>query len=127
MDILNKLLNEYETLKGQFVICNNIVYRFIGIVKDDCDYYYCLYDGNKVYYMTCVAADTILPLKGNILDKYYESFVETAKYNSLEQPTHFLYRRVNKEDVDKYIELKKQEIINSITDTIVYGLCFDIN
>lgn len=41
--------------------------------------------------------------------------------------THFLYEKVNKEDVDKYIELKKQEIINSITDTIVYGLCFDIN
>ena len=124
-DILNKLLNEYETLKGQFVICNNIVYRFIGIVEDEWDYYYCLYDGNKLHYMTC--AGSIIPLKGYILDKHYDSIVRSAKFNSLEQPTHFLYEKVNKEDVDKYIELRKREIINSITDTIVYGLCFDIN
>jgi hypothetical protein len=61
-DNLTLITNEFENLKGQYVLVDCESFRLIGIVEDEHDYYYCLYDGRKLKLTTCLMR--ITPIKG---------------------------------------------------------------
>jgi hypothetical protein len=82
-DNLTIITNEFNSFKGQFVICSDRVYRFIGIADDDEDWYYVLYDGCEILLHSCVGR--ITPLKGYIYDDYYDEMIRIAKLNHYDQ------------------------------------------
>jgi hypothetical protein len=88
MENLEIILKEYEALKGQFIIdCVDKVVRLIGIVEDDFDYYYVLYDGERFIHHSCLMDP--IPLKGKIDNKHYERLVKMAEINHMDQPGIF--------------------------------------
>jgi hypothetical protein len=80
---LKIITQEYENLKGQYVLVHNESHRLIGICEDECDYYYCLYDGRRLHLTTCLTR--ITPLKGYILDDHYKEMLRLAQLNHYDQ------------------------------------------
>jgi|688.fasta_scaffold01065_60 hypothetical protein len=124
---LKLILQEFEELKGQFVINHNVVERFIGIGSDDDDYYYITYNGRETKWNTCVGG--IVPLKGKIDDKHYNEFIRLAKINHFDQPNLWIPR--TDEDKQKMLEssiLHKNEIskVNG-TDKYLTDIYWDLN
>jgi hypothetical protein len=124
---LKLILKEFEELKGQFVINNNKVERFIAIGTDDEDYYYVTYNGRDLSWNTCVGS--IIPLKGRIDDKHYNEFIRMAKINHFDQPNLWIPKTDN--DKQKMLEssiLHKNEISKvSGTDKYLTEICWDLN
>lgn len=79
MDNLTIITNEFNELKGQFVICIDRVYRLIGIADDEEDWYYALYDGRRITLHSCVGR--VIPLKDYIQQKDYDEMIRIAKLN----------------------------------------------
>jgi len=77
------ILNQFEENRGQFIIMNNSVVRFVAIAEDDMDYYYVVYDGRKIYWHSCVGSYVVL--KNKIDDKDYNEFIRLAKLNHWDQ------------------------------------------
>ena len=124
---LTLILKEFEELKGQFVINNNKVERFIAIGTDDEDYYYVTYNGRDLSWNTCVGS--IVPLKGKIDDKHYNEFIRMAKINHFDQPNLWIPK--TDEDKQKMLEssiLHKNEISKvSGTDKYLTEICWELN
>jgi len=81
---LKLILEQFEKLKGQFVITDSWkIERLVGIGDDKEDWYYLTYDGRKLKWNTCVGR--IVPLKGKIDDKDYNEFIRMAKLNHYDQ------------------------------------------
>ena len=124
---LKLILKEFEELKGQFVINNNKVERFIAIGTDDEDYYYVTYNGRDSSWNTCVGS--IVPLKGKIDDKHYDEFIRMAKINHFDQPN--LWMPKTNDAKQKMLEssvLHKNEISKvSGTDKYLTEICWDLN
>jgi hypothetical protein len=116
---------EYERLKGQFILVDNIALRFIGLVEDEEDYYYCLYDGRKLKLTTCV--QMITPLKGFIYDNHYNEMVRMAKLNHYDQPT--LYGIKDSEEVEKLNNSHKAELLENWDENTKFmcGPCWELN
>lgn len=85
MDSNKKLiLEEFEKLKGQFVITMEYkVERLVAIGEDDMDYYWITYDGRKLSFHTCVGG--LIPLKGYIKDEHYNEFERLADLNDYDR------------------------------------------
>ena len=82
------ILEEFESLKGQFVIAGDWkVKRLVGVVEDDMDYYWLFYDGRKFSLDSCLCR--IVRLKGKIGDEDYNELVRLAKLNHYDQTTLF--------------------------------------
>jgi hypothetical protein len=112
MTNLEIFTNEYETLKGQFVLVDNQTFRFIGIGEDDMDYYYVLYDGRTLRLTTCL--QRLTPLKGFILEDHYNEMVRIAKLNHYDQLTLW----GSKDDsLSEFNEKHKEELTNGWNDT----------
>jgi hypothetical protein len=123
MDNLTIFTNEFNELKGQFVICNNRVYRFIGIADDDEDYYYALYNGRKFTLHSCV--DRITPLKGYILQRDYDEMIRLAKLNHFDQSTLWGGKT---EEATEFSQKHKEEIISNWEKTrFILGPFWDLN
>ena len=85
---LKEILEEFEILKGQFVITQSWrIERLIAIGTDDTDYYWITYNGRKKSWNTCVGG--LVPLKGKLDDKHYNEFIRLAKLNHYDQATLF--------------------------------------
>jgi len=84
-DNLTLITNEFENLKGQYVLVDCESFRLIGIVEDEHDYYYCLYDGRKLKLTTCLMR--ITPLKSYIIEDHYNEMIRIAKLNHYDQPS----------------------------------------
>jgi len=98
---LDRIKEEFEQHKGEFVITeNNTVDRFVGIAEDESDYYYILYNGRKIHWYTFVGK--LVYLKGKIDDKDYIEFIRIAELNHAD-------RQVNGENHIKYIMQLKNE------------------
>lgn len=95
MDNLSRITKEYEDYKGQFVLVNENIYRFVGIVDDTYDYYYCLFNGKNLTLHSCTLLLT--PLKGFILNDHYENIKRIASLNHLDQPHVFGFKEDYKE------------------------------
>lgn len=107
------ILEEFEKLKGQFVITDSWkIERLVGIGDDNTDWYYLTYNGRKLTWNTCVGR--LMPLKGKLNDKDYKELVRLAKLNHYDQFTEM------REEVIKDLEITKGN------DEIVVGLYMDI-
>lgn len=106
---LSLILQEFENLKGQFVITSGWkIERFVGIGDDGSDWYYLTYNGRKLTWNTCVGR--LMPLKGKLDDKDYKELVRIARLNHYDQFG----------DVWEDLEITKGN------DEIVVGLYMDI-
>jgi|LakMenEpi03Aug12_release.lakeMendotaPanAssembly.Ray.scaffolds.fasta_scaffold685610_2 hypothetical protein len=82
MDNLTKILEEFNQYKGQLVIIGySNIERLIAIGDDNSDYYYVTWDGksDKLNWSTCVGP--LIPLKGFLRDKDYETLKSIAILN----------------------------------------------
>ena len=74
---LQKILSEFEELKGQFVITESWdIERLIAIGDDEQDYYYVTYNGRETKWNTCVGS--VIPLKGRLTEKEYGKFINIS-------------------------------------------------
>lgn len=110
MDNLTKLKQEFDALKGQHVLSGDRVHRFIGLVDDGEDYYYCLYDGRKLQLSSCVGR--ITPLKGYIIDSHYAEMLRIARLNDWDQRSLHLNSSNS--------EAHKQELICNLGEKDVF-------
>jgi hypothetical protein len=121
MDNLTIITNEFNELKGQFVICSDRVYRFIGIADDEEDWYYSLYDGRKITLHSCVGS--ITPLKGYILDNHYKELIRIAKINHYDQPEIYGYKK----EAEEFNEQHKKEITTWEDTRFILGPHWELN
>ena len=125
------VLAEFESLKGQFVIAGDWkVKRLVGVVEDDMDYYWLLYDGRKFSLDSCLCR--LVPLKGKIDDKNYNEFVRLAYLNHYDLIFHSAKEKDQEEAIkrcEEYKEsittdlLKEQENKNELLTEI----CWELN
>ena len=86
MTTIDKIKQEFETLKGQFVITqSHKIERLVAVGEDQQDYYWVTYNGRNFTWNTCVGG--LIPLKGYLQDKDYNSFVQSARLNHFDQET----------------------------------------
>lgn len=110
MGNIERITEEFENHKGELVLCDFKVYRFIGIVDDEFDWYYCLYNGRELQLTSCVMH--ITPLKGFIHEWDYNWMVSMCKGNHWDQPT--LYG--TKEDISTFNEEHKNGLLSNWDD-----------
>lgn len=118
------ILEEFESLKGQFIITDSrVIHRLIAIGEDDMDYYYVTYDGRRLHWNTCVGR--IMPLKGYLRDKDYNEFIRMAKLNHYDQPTVW---RNSAEEGEEFSEKHKEEMMTlKGDDKFISEVCWDLN
>lgn len=118
------ILEQFEELKGQFVITDShAIQRLIAIGDDDMDYYYVTYDGRRLYWNTCVGR--IMPLKGYLRDKDYNELVRLAKLNHYDQPS--LYGKLP-EEWKEFSNNHKEEMMSlKGDDKFISEVCWDLN
>jgi hypothetical protein len=110
---LPKILQQFEELKGQFVItASQQIERFVGVGDDGEDWYYLTYNGRELTWNTCVGR--MMPLKGKLDDRDYDELVRIAKLNHYDQ-----YSKI-REKVIKEVETMKGN------DEVVVGLYMEI-
>ena len=120
------ILQEFEELKGQFVITESWeIERLIAIGDDEQDYYYVTYDGRKTKWSTCVGS--IIPLKDRLTEKEYNKFISRAKLNHLDQVSNWGSRENS--DADKFSKQHKQESEQLLgeNDKYLTEICWDLN
>jgi hypothetical protein len=115
-DNLTIITNEFNSFKGQFVICSDQVYRFIGIADDDEDWYYVLYDGRRITLHSCVGSVT--PLKSYILEAHYKELIRLAKLNH--------YDQIEDEFAD-FIKQHKKEVTDWQDTQFILGPHWELN
>jgi hypothetical protein len=119
MTTIDKIKQEFETLKGQFVITQSQkIERLVAIGDDQQDYYYITYDGRKFTWNTCVGR--VMPLKGYLRDEDYNELVRLAKLNHFDQET--CWGENGKNSQKHKNELMK---VNG-DDTILTEVCWDL-
>jgi hypothetical protein len=75
-----KILEEFEQLKGQFVItASHDIERLVAIGENSMDYYWITFDGRDFKWNTCVGG--LMPLKGYLRDEDYNELVRIATLN----------------------------------------------
>jgi hypothetical protein len=126
MDNKTLMIQEFEKLKGQFVITASWeIERLVAIGEDEYDYYYITYNGRKLTWNTGVGK--LVPLKGKLDDVDYNEFVRLARLNHLDQATLW----GNPESLESKVaaEAHMLEILTAIgeTDFFLTPVCFDLN
>lgn len=132
MTTLERIKQEFETLKGQFVITqSHKIERLVAVGEDQQDYYWVTYDGRKFTWNTCVGG--LIPLKGYLQDKDYNSFVQSAKLNHLDQETCWTngIDMSKKEKINDYLikssQLHKNELMKvKGDDTLLTEVCWNL-
>lgn len=125
MDNKTLILQEFENLKGQFVITASWqIERLVAIGDDDQDYYYVTYNGRKLTWNTCVGK--LVPLKGKLDDVDYNEFVRLAKLNHFDQAT--LWGNSESDESRLAVEAHIAELLAlSESDRFLTPVCFDLN
>jgi hypothetical protein len=109
---LQQILEEFDSLKGQFVITASWkIERLIAIGEDDMDYYWITYNGRKITWNTCVGR--VMPLKGHLRGEDYLELCRLARLNHWDQSE--LFGGKNIEETKNFNEGHKKEI-TSIED-----------
>jgi hypothetical protein len=110
---LKLILEEYEKLKGQFVITSSWeIERLVGIGDDKEDWYYLTYDGRKLKWNSCVGR--LMPLKGKLDDKDYNELIRIAKLNHYDQ-----YDKIREQTIEELHKVNEK-------DEIVVGLYMEL-
>jgi len=109
---LQQILEEFEVLKGQFVITASWkIERLIAIGEDDMDYYWITYNGRKITWNTCVGR--VMPLKGHLRGEDYLELCRLARLNHWDQSE--LFGGKNIEETNNFNGEHKKEM-TSIED-----------
>ena len=117
-DNLTLIKEEFEQLKGQFVITpSHRIERFVAIASDSFDYYYVTYDGREYTWNSCVGG--LIPLKGHLRDKDYNELVRMAKLNH--------YDCLSKNGEFEKVHNEWLEHTISGGGEILTEFCFDLN
>ena len=122
---LKLILQEFQELKGQFVINDSWdIERLVAVGEDDMDYYWITYDGRKLKWNTCVGR--VMPLKGHLRDKDYAELVRLAKLNHYDQVSNW---GKENSDADKFSKQHKQELEQLLgeNDKYLTEICWDLN
>lgn len=83
-DNFKRILEKFESLKGQFVITQlHQIERLIAIGDDSEDWYYITYNGRELHWSSCVGR--IMPLKGYLKEEDYNELIRLAKLNHFDQ------------------------------------------
>lgn len=117
---LKKILDEFQELKGQFVITESWeIERLIAIGDDEQDYYYVTYNGRETKWNTCVGS--VIPLKNRLTEKEYDNFIRLAKLNHWDQGVWGKYD-------EEFITKHKEEMskVNG-SDKYLTDICWDLN
>lgn len=117
---LDRILKEFEELKGQFVITESWeIERLIAIGDDEQDYYYVTYNGRETKWNTCVGG--LIPLKKRLTEKEYNKFISRAKLNHWDRGVWGKYD-------EEFVTNHKQEMskLNG-NDKFLTEICWDLN
>ena len=125
MDNKTLILQEFENLKGQFVITASwSIERLVAIGEDEWDFYYVTYDGRKLTWNTGVGS--LVPLKGYLREKDYNEFIRLAKLNHFDQVT--LWGSKEPEAAAVHAIQHKQELMQiDERDKFLTEVCWDLN
>jgi hypothetical protein len=121
---LKSIMEEFESLKGQFVITDGWkIERLVAIGEDEHDYYYVTYNGRKLRWNTCVGK--VVPLKGYIREEDYLEFCRIARLNHFDHCD--TWGHPNIEEAKRLKEKHKAEvIILDKRDKLLTEICWDI-
>ncbi len=136
------IIQEFEKLKGQFVITqSHKIERLIAVIDGEDDYYWVTYNGRKTTWNTCVGS--LVPLKGYLRDEDYNEFIRLAKINHRDQETLWCHKpedimrlKYNKYFPQEVIGITyaesaknhKEEIISSLpTRCLLAPICMELN
>ena len=116
------ILNEFESLKGQFVInASWKIERLVAIGSDKYDYYWITYNGRKFTWSSCVGR--LMPLKGQLRDEDYNELVRLATLNHFDQEKCW----ANRTDTELNIQKHKFESIEcGAEDEYLTPICWDL-
>lgn len=116
------ILNEFESLKGQFVInASWKIERLVAIGSDKYDYYWITYNGRKFTWSSCVGG--LMPLKGHLRDEDYNELVRLAKLNHFDQAECW----ANRTDTELNIQKHKFECMEcGAEDEYLTPICWDL-
>lgn len=117
------ILEKFEKYKGQFIITESwTIERLVAISEDEWDYYYVTFDGRDIKYHTCLGR--IIPLKGYLRDKDYNSFVNSAILNHYDQ-----IELKEKGNMNNFLEAFNKEIVIHKVNCNKYltDFCWDLD
>lgn len=122
---LQQILEEFESLKGQFVITSGQdIERLVAIGEDDEDYYYVTYNGRKLTFSTAVGR--IMPLKGYLRDEDYLELRRLARLNHFDQAE--LWGSKSLEETKEFNEKHKAEMMSlKEPDRFLTEVCWELN
>ena len=110
------IINEFSQLKGQLVIVDFKVSRLVGVVEDEEEMWWCLYDGQQIHLASCL--QNIVALKGKIEVQEYNEMIRMCKLNHLDQLTSYSWL---KENLQEYMaEAHKQLLIDQCSKIIKF-------
>lgn len=127
-ETLKRILKEFEELKGQIIIDAGSykLKRLIAILEDPDDWYYVLWNGEKLSFASCLIG--ITPLKGFIKDKDYDRYKYWASINNLDQETCFGYEDdENKAELVAAVRKEVEDYCKNSIDKFITEVCWDIN
>ena len=119
------ILQEFETLKGQFVINSSWeIERLVAVGEDEMDYYWITYNGRKLKWNTCVGG--LMPLKGHLRDKDYNELVRLARLNHFDQAT--VWGNKNPQEAEAFNQNHIAELVQLPEDhKFLTTVCLDLN
>lgn len=125
-DVLNKILAEFEKLKGQQVITGwDKVERLIAIGDDGEDWYYVCWDGKQTTWHSCLLH--LIPLKGYIKKSDYDMLVRMAKINHYDSPELFGAKETRFDIAQLNKQAKEEAETLSKNCKYLTPVCWDIN
>jgi len=127
-DPLVRIIAEFNKFKGTLVITDNkTIERLIAIGKDELDYYYVCWNGQKSTWHTCVGS--LIPLKGYIRKKDYQHLLHLDKLNSYDSP--YLWGAKTEKDKENISHINKnaREEGEKLCENeeFLTEICWDIN
>lgn len=119
------ILQEFEQLKGQFIINDSHqIERLVAVGEDDMDYYWITYNGRKLTWHSCVGR--VVPLKGYLREKDYAEFVRLAKLNHFDQAT--LWGNSEPDKAKEAVDAHLTELLALPKDhQFLTTVCLDLN
>ena len=122
---LQQILEEFETLKGQFVITSgHDIERLVAIGEDDTDYYYVTYNGRKLTFSSAVGR--IMPLKGYLRDEDYLELCRIARLNHWDQAEYWGTK--TPEESKEFNDKHKAELMTlKDPDKFLTEVCWKLN
>ena len=122
---LKQILEEFEALKGQFVITSSWkIERLVAVGEDEHDYYWVTYNGRELTWNTCVGR--VMPLKGHLRDEDYLELCRLARLNHWDQSE--IWGKKNPEEAKMFNDTHKAEMTSvKEPDHFLTPICWNLN